>query len=302
MSDLDALDLSGLAQFRPSDFFAPGAGVSDPVAAVHVDLGSIDFDPRQPRRSFRQESIALLGQSIRQHGVLEPVSLRRHPEQPDRFIVNRGERRVRAARDAGLATVPAFVDERIDPFAQAVENLHREDMSAFDLATFIEEREKEGLARQEIARRLSKPASFVSEAASLIGAPPELKAAVERGHVGSGVRTLYRLMSLMRESPEAMLAVVNGKEPVTRANVDALVEQARAGVRDDAAAVHSKAVPAVRSRGRSVLIVEHQGRRGSLRIKANGDDVGEVRYGDGSRAAVPLTALKLVCWATEESK
>lgn len=178
MSDLEALDLSGLAQFRASDFLAAGAGVSDPAAAVHVDLSLIDFDPKQPRRSFKRESIEELSVSIREHGVLEPVSLRRHPERAGRFVVNRGERRVRAARQAELTTVPAFLDDRADPFAQAAENLHREDMSAMDLALFIAEREKEGISRAEIARRLAKAKSFITEAAALNDAPPELIDAV----------------------------------------------------------------------------------------------------------------------------
>jgi ParB family chromosome partitioning protein len=302
MSDLEALDLSGLAQFRPSDLLAAGAGVSDPTAAVHVDLSLIEFDPGQPRRSFRQETIAQLSQSIRQHGVLEPVSLRRHPECPERFIVNRGERRVRAALEAGEATVPAVVDERVDPFAQAVENLHREDMSAFDLAAFIEQRERDGLSRQEIARRLAKPASFVTEAAALIGAPAELQSAVESGRIGGDVRTLYRLACVGRESLETMLAVLKGDESVTRANVDALIAEAKAVTLGPKAVSSAGASQLVRSRGKTVLIVEHEGKRGSLRMKAQDSDLAEVRFGDGTCSAVPLAALRLVCWATEEAK
>ena len=97
--------------------------------------------------------------------------MRTHPQLPGRYMVNRGERRVRAARKAGLLTVPAFIDERVDPFAQAAENLHREDMSPFDLAAFVRAREKEGLSKSEIARRLGKPRSYISEAAALIDAP-----------------------------------------------------------------------------------------------------------------------------------
>lgn len=302
MSDQDALDLSALAQFRPSDLLVVGEGVSVPAAPVHVDLDLIDFDPAQPRRSFNDESIEELSASIRLHGVLEPVSVRTHPVEQGRYIVNRGERRLRAARRAGLKTVPVFVDERIDPFAQAAENLHREDMSAFDLARFIAEREREGVTRAEIARRLAKPRSFITEAAALSGASAELRQAVLEGRVGGDVRTLYRLISVAREAPAAVLAVVQGSEVVSRTNVDALLARAQGTEFAGAAvAVGPRNAQAV-SGGRTVLVVEHEGRRGSLRIKARDGDVGEVRFGDGSRSAVPLTSLKLVCWATEESK
>jgi len=299
MSGVDALDLSALAQFRPSDLLAAGEGVSAPVALVHVDVGLIDFDPAQPRRSIREESIEELSASMRLHGVLEPVSVRSHPSAQGRYIVNRGERRLRAARLAGLQTVPVFVDERIDPFAQAAENLHREDMSAFDLARFIADREAEGVTRAEIARRLSKPRSFITEAAALIDASEDLRKAVRERRVGEDVRTLYRLISVGRVAPQLVQAVVQGAEVVSRANVDALLARAQVSERrGEGSAMRS--LPAA-SGGRTVLVVEHEGRRGSLRIKARDGDVGEVRFGDGSRSAVPLAALRLVCWATEES-
>lgn len=301
MSDLDALDLSGLAQFRPSDFLAAGVGVSDPSAAVHVDLSVIDFDPAQPRRSFKRESLDELSESIRQHGVLEPVSLRRHPERADRYIVNRGERRVRAARQAALTTVPAFLDDRTDPFAQAAENLHREDMSAMDLAMFIAEREREGISRSEIARRLAKPRSFITEAAALNEASSELLEAVRDGRVSEDVRTLYRLVSVGRQEPDVVRELLRRGDPIYRANVEALISQARGCA--SAAAPEAGAAPAsVRSGGRTVLVVEHEGKRGSLRMKAQDSDLAEVRFGDGTRSAIPLAALRLVCWATEEAK
>jgi ParB family chromosome partitioning protein len=300
MSERNALDLSALSQFRPSDLLAVGEGVSVPTVAMQVDVEVIDFDPAQPRRSFREESIEELSASIRLHGVLEPVSVRSNPGMPGRYVVNRGERRIRAARQAGLRTVPVFIDERIDPFSQAAENLHREDMSAFDLAQFIAEREREGMTRSEIARRLAKPRSFITEAAALVDASEELRKAVQDGLVGEDVRTLYRLVSVGRGAPEALRAVVLGSDTVTRTNVDELLARAQFAEKRGASGATRNAQAA--SGGRTVLVVEHEGRRGSLRIKARDGDVGEVRFGDGSRSAVPLAALKLVCWATEESK
>ena len=306
MSDRDALDLSALAQFRPSDLLAAGEGVSAPAAAVHVELDLIDFDPAQPRRSFREESIEELSASIRLHGVLEPVSVRSNASAQGRYIVNRGERRIRAARRAGLKTVPVFIDERIDPFAQAAENLHREDMSALDLAVFIAEREKEGLARAEIARRLAKPRSFITEAAKLMEAPDELRRAVEAGRLGADVRTLYRLVGIARERPEAVTALLAGQAEVNRSSVDEVLGPAA----PPAHPVHSPGPihqPAIRpskilSGGRTVLVVEHAGRRGSLRLKAQDSDVGEVRFGDGTQTMLPLADLRPVCWATEEAR
>src|SRR5439155_6121292 len=136
------LDLTGLDQFRASALLAdPPPHDSVPQ---EMDLELIDFDPEQPRGSVDDASLAELAASIREKGVLEPVSLRRHPDRPGRFIVNRGERRVRASRLAGRRTVPWFLDERVDRYAQVIENLQREDLTPFDLARFIADRERDG--------------------------------------------------------------------------------------------------------------------------------------------------------------
>lgn len=302
MKGLGGLDLSALSQFRATDLLTGDAGRSDPGAPVHAALDRIDFDPAQPRRRIRHDSIDELAGSIRQHGVLEPVSLRCHPEQPDRYIVNRGERRVRAARRAGLAAVPAFVDERVDPFAQAAENLHREDMSPFDLAAFIAEREKEGHSRAEIARRLGKSRSFITEAARLNDATEELRRAVEEGRLGGDVRMLYRLVTIARERPQEFQELLARGGPIGRTHLD----DARRGPRLSASTGLQETetgggrMTKVASSGRTVLVVEHEGRCGSLRIKAQDSNVGEVRFGDGTRVLLPLSRLRPVCWATEE--
>lgn len=295
------LDLSGLSRFRASDLLAAADDGPDRGAPTQIALEHIDFDPSQPRRTIREDSIEELGASIRTHGVLEPVSLRTHPQQPGRYVVNRGERRVRAARKAGLLTVPAFIDERVDPFAQAAENLHREDMSPFDLAAFVCAREKEGLSKSEIARRLAKPRSYISEAAALIDAPATVRDAVESGRLGSDVRTLNRLVAAARVFPERVDELLAGETPINRASIDALLgETPRMSSRAASPAPGIVQSPKVVSGGRTVLVVEHGDRRGSLRLKAQDSDVGEVRFGDGTRTLLPLADLRPVCWATEE--
>ncbi|WP_213956770.1 MULTISPECIES: ParB/RepB/Spo0J family partition protein [unclassified Variovorax] len=300
MNTIQSLDLSGLAQFKASDLLQiePIAGPGKPM---QVAIALIDFDPRQPRRNVDEASIAELASSILTHGVLEPVSLRTNHDLEGRFIVNRGERRVRAACEAGLTEMPAFLDERIDPFAQVAENLHREDMSPFDLATFIAEREREGHSRVEISRRLNKSRSFITEVAGLIEAPQEIRQAFEAGRLGADVRVLYRLAMTMKTQPERATALLAGASVITRASLDppSREESATVNPNTSSSTVGVKASGAP-SAGRTVLVVEHAGRRGSLRLKAHDHDAAEVRFGDGSRDMVKLKDLRLVCWATEE--
>ena len=297
MSPTKELDLSSLSRFKATDLLAEGTDRLAPAAPRQVALDAIDLDPGQPRRGMRTEGIAELAESIRRHGVLEPVSLRSHPAHVGRYIVNRGERRVRAARQAGLLSVPGFIDERVDPFAQAVENLHREDMSPFDLSTFIAEREREGHTRAEIARRLGKPRSFITEAASLNDAPTELRQAVEEGRIGGDVRTLYRLVTTVRDRPQAVQELLAQGHAINRSKLDETMERTDLSRATSPARTH-RAAP-VASGGRTVLVVDHKGQRGSLRLRACGSDVGEVCFADGSRVVLPLAELRPVCWATE---
>ena len=297
MSPTKELDLSSLSRFKATDLLAEGTDRLAPAAPRQVALDAIDLDPGQPRRGVRTEGIAELAESIRRHGVLEPVSLRSHPTHVGRYIVNRGERRVRAARQAGLLSVPGFIDERVDPFAQAVENLHREDMSPFDLSTFIAEREREGHTRAEIARRLGKPRSFITEAASLNDAPTELRQAVEEGRIGGDVRTLYRLVTTVRDRPQAVQELLAQGHAINRSKLDETMERTDLSRATSPARTH-RAAP-VASGGRTVLVVDHKGQRGSLRLRACGSDVGEVCFADGSRVLLPLAELRPVCWATE---
>ena len=301
MNGLDGLDLSGLAQFRASELLAAAEPASDAGKPLQVALSLVDFDPAQPRRSLDAASIAELAASIETHGVLEPVSLRTHPEVAGRYIVNRGERRVRAARHAGLADVPAFLDERIDPYAQAVENLHRENMSPFDLATFIAEREREGQTRAEIGRRLNKPRSFITEAACLIDAPQEIRQAFDAGRLGADARALYRLALAAKKQPAQAAALLAGDAVISRSSLERVLgeppEKLETSALPNGTDTQSERAP---SAGRTVLVVEHAGWRGALRLKAHDNDVAEVRFGDGSRDLVNLRELRLVCWATEE--
>jgi ParB family chromosome partitioning protein len=90
--------------------------------------------------------------------------------------------------------------------------------------------------------------------------------------------------------------------PVSRASVEQLLVRAPSACDfhpEQRQACSTRAAGVV-SGGRTVLVVEHSGRRGSLRLKAQAKDIGEVRFGDGSRSLIPLSDLQPVCWATEE--
>ncbi|HEY7678785.1 MAG TPA: ParB/RepB/Spo0J family partition protein [Candidatus Methylomirabilis sp.] len=176
------------------------AGAEIPgVREVPVD--AIAANPRQPRKRFDQEGIDSLAASIREQGVLSPLILRRGR---DGYELVAGERRLRAARLAGLKTVPAIVREVAE--AQAlelalVENLQREDLNAVEEAeAYRRLMEDFGQSQDGIARRVGKDRSTVSNALRLLRLPRRLLDDIAAGALTEG--HARALLALDREADQ----------------------------------------------------------------------------------------------------
>lgn len=174
----------------------PGAATGRPLL---VAIECIDEDPDQPRRTFSEQELEELSQSIAEHGVLQPIVLRRSNEN-GRYVIAMGARRYRAARRAGLREMPAFVQDVAlpDRYAQMIENIQRDDLRAPEIATFIADRLDAGDTQAEISRKLGKPKDWVSRYASIQSMPDFLRARLE----GSSIRALYELYQAWRTHPD----------------------------------------------------------------------------------------------------
>lgn len=168
-----------------------GLGALIPAGASALDeipVTSISPNTAQPRRQFDDESIASLAASIHQVGVLQPVVVRQ--TQDGRFQLVVGERRWRAARRAGLATVPALIVETDDKGAlqrALVENLHRQDLGPLEEAAAYQQMIQEGgLTHEQLAEQvgLSRPA--VTNAMRLLELPPGVQGLVREGRLTAG--------------------------------------------------------------------------------------------------------------------
>src|SRR4051794_28360383 len=162
-------------------------GGSTPELA-YVPLEQIHANPRQPRKRFEHEATAGLADSLRAQGVIQPVVLRPRPEGGYELIA--GERRWRAAREAGLATVPAVVreaDDRDSPLLGLVENVAREDPSPVEEArAYALPLDEVGLSLGEVAERGGKSKPAVSNRVRLLELPDALLALVGRGELTEG--------------------------------------------------------------------------------------------------------------------
>jgi ParB family chromosome partitioning protein len=168
---------------------------------LEVPVDTIAANPRQPRKRFDQEGIESLTASIREQGVISPLILRRGR---DGYEVVAGERRLRAARLAGLKTVPAIVREVADAEAlelALVENLQREDLNAVEEAeTYRRLIEDFGQSQDGIARHVGKDRSTVSNALRLLRLPRKILDDIAAGTLAEG--HARALLALDREADQ----------------------------------------------------------------------------------------------------
>ena len=158
--------------------------------ALQVPVGDIKPNPEQPRRSFDPGSLQELADSIRIHGVLQPLLVR---EGMEGYELIAGERRLRAAEIAGLSEVPVIVhpgsggrlEERLE--LAIVENLQRTDLNAIEQARAIERLLRDfGLTHEALAERIGKGRVAVAQTVRLLGLPEPAIKAIESGSITAG--------------------------------------------------------------------------------------------------------------------
>ena len=193
---------------------APAAPAGEELLKVNTSL--IRRSPWQPRDTFNPESLRELAETIKAHGLIQPLTCRRLPESKGGgFELISGERRLRAAIEAGLSEVPVRVIDASDRDAAEmaiIENVQRDDLNAIEEAegyrTLVE---KFSLTQQEVADRVGKGRASVAHALRLLELPDEVKQLVSAGQLSVGHAKV--LLSLEGETEQVLLArrsVVDG--------------------------------------------------------------------------------------------
>ncbi|MGN6474699.1 MAG: ParB/RepB/Spo0J family partition protein [Mycobacteriales bacterium] len=163
----------------------------DPEVGAHfaeIPVEAIEPNPRQPRDVFDEEAMAELVTSIREVGVLQPVVVRELA--PDRYQLVMGERRLRASREAGLHLVPAIVRDTGDDAMlrdALLENLHRQQLNPLEeAAAYRQLLDEFGATHEELAERIGRSRSQVSNTIRLLGLPPAVQRRVAAGVLSAG--------------------------------------------------------------------------------------------------------------------
>ena len=184
---------------------------TESTGSLTLPISQVESCSSPPRKSFDEAALAELADSIRQHGIIQPLTVRKLSSGYYQIIA--GERRWRAARLAGLSEVPVIVVEADDRKAAElamIENLQREDLNPMEEAAGFQSLiENYHMTQEEAAQRVGKSRSAVANALRLLGLTPSVRAMVESGKLSAGhARALLTLDPQTQESAAA--AVVDG--------------------------------------------------------------------------------------------
>ena len=207
----EGLDFSGFDTLTALDTDkaqtkAPAAGQTE------LAIEAVIEDPDQPRRSFEDEPLLELAESIEKRGVLQPIVVR--PKNKDgKYVIVMGARRYRASVLAKRKTIPAIIRvQSSDGYDQMVENIQREALSHHDIALFVSSELSKGVKSAAIATGLGKPRAWVSLYVDFFDMAP----AIQERSEGFGIRAAYELHKAYLLNAEATEAFIASRENITQ--------------------------------------------------------------------------------------
>ena len=191
---------------------------------VEINLDEIRSNPYQPRKTFDEESLKELAESIKEHGVVQPIIVKKSIKG---YELVAGERRTKASRLAGLSTIPAIIrefnDEEMMEIA-LIENIQRENLNPIEEALAYENIIKAtGMTQEKIAQKFGKSRSYVTNMLGLLNLPSETKELVEKGEISASHARVLSKMEDEKQINDIAKKVVNDKINVRE--IEELVKQ-----------------------------------------------------------------------------
>lgn len=213
---------------RPAESSAPAPDEQPPIVDSHdiveLPVDQIEINPFQPRKTFSEDGLAELAASIREFGIIQPLVLRR-TEQGNELIA--GERRLRAARLAGLAAVPCVFRQATDKEMAEIaliENLQREDLHFFEESAGYEKLLTQfELTQEELAQRVGKNQSTIANKLRLLKLSPEVRDYIFQAHLTE--RHSRALLKIEAESVQMQILQSVVENKLTVRDTELFIEQ-----------------------------------------------------------------------------
>ena len=206
---------------------APSSGHEDTEQIVHLAPSAIGANPYQPRRVFDNEALRELADSFKAKGIIQPILVRRLGDGQFQLIA--GERRLRAAKLAGLGKIPAIVRAASDAESMEIaliENLQRQDLNPIEAAKAFQRLMKEfGLTQEELSGRIAKERSSIANTVRLLSLPNEVQAWVEEAELSLGHAKV--LMALTNADEQIRLGRKVVKERLSVRDLERLITPAQ---------------------------------------------------------------------------
>lgn len=211
-TDITSRDISG-------DFVAG--------AIAEIDINLIETNPFQPRTEFDETALRELAQSIKEQGIIQPLTVRKLGYNKYQLIS--GERRLRASKLAGLAKVPVFIrvanDEQMLELA-LIENIHRENLNAIEVAISYQRLIDEcSLTQEEVSEKVGKSRSAVANFLRLLKLPAEVQIAIRDGHITMGHARALINVSDKEQQLKLLQQIIDGEMNVRQ--TEELAEKAK---------------------------------------------------------------------------
>ena len=215
--------LNALLGEDSDDYTSPDTG--RPSRTIPIEL--IDPGRFQPRRQFDKDELAALTQSVREHGVLQPILVRHNPDNPARYELIAGERRWLAAQAAQLHEIPALIKDLGDRDVleiAIVENIQRQDLTPLEEAAAYKRLIDEfGHTQEDLGDAVGKSRSHIANTLRLLQLPDAVKGLINNGQLSAG----HARALLSAKDPDALAMTVVGRELNVR-QTEALVKAEKA--------------------------------------------------------------------------
>jgi ParB family chromosome partitioning protein len=211
-----------------ADVVLGGAPPPSSVGAVYreIDPSAIERNPRQPRQVFDEEALAELVHSIKEFGLMQPIVVRGMSGQPGRYQLVMGERRWRAAQEAGLATIPAIVRETADDSMlrdALLENIHRAQLNPLEEAAAYQQLLDEfEVTHDELAARIGRSRPLITNMIRLLRLPIAVQRRVAAGVLSAGHARALLSLDAGPEAQEELAARIVAEGLSVRATEEAV--------------------------------------------------------------------------------